>query len=67
MSIGTHPWAESIFYSSFSCLVTNSTDPDDELAVEVGNLYVDGREKMQQELQSNLEELETSASQGVRG
>ncbi|CAM4739613.1 unnamed protein product [Rotaria magnacalcarata] len=47
----------------FRVLVTNPTDPDDALAIKIGNLYVDASKKQKLDVQSGLDQIRTFEKQ----
>ncbi|CAF5006807.1 unnamed protein product, partial [Rotaria socialis] len=38
-------------------LVTNPTDPDDSLAIKIGNLYINASKKQKLDVQSGLDQI----------
>ncbi|CAF2162130.1 unnamed protein product [Rotaria magnacalcarata] len=47
----------------FRVLATNSTDPDDALAIKIGNLHVDASKKQKLDVQSSLDQIRTLEKQ----
>ncbi|CAF4779864.1 unnamed protein product, partial [Rotaria socialis] len=41
----------------FRVLVTNPTDPDDSLAIKIGNLYINASKKQKLDVQSGLDQI----------